>query len=49
MSKPPELKFRNYYKCSECGAEWVDEWDCQCNDRCPNCNVETEPHHSEDI
>ena len=35
-------KFRNYYKCVKelddklCNTEWEDEWDCTCDDRCPN-------------
>ena len=44
-----EYLFRNFYKCSECGTEWQDEWDCTCNDRCPKCNAEIEPFKSEDI
>ena len=35
--------YEKHYHCSECGAEWTDEWTCACNDRCPGCNVETEP------
>lgn len=34
----------NYYQ--HCGQGWVDEWDCMCNDRCPVCNAEIEPHAS---
>ena len=49
MSKGPEPLFHNYYKCSECGEEWEDEWDYTCNDRCPNCGAEIEPYKSEDI
>lgn len=46
--------FRNFYRCpcivdgKVCGAEWEDEHDCTCNDRCPTCNSEIEPYHSED-
>lgn len=37
----------NHYRCP-CGSEWEDEWDCMCNDRCPNCNKEIEPYESEE-
>jgi hypothetical protein len=49
MSKAPVAKYTNFYRCSECGTEWQDEWDCTCNDRCPTCNAEIEPYKSEDI
>jgi len=39
----------NHYRCSECGTEWDDEWDCMCNDRCPKCNAEIEPYASEEV
>lgn len=42
-----KLWFLNFYRCP-CGAEWQDEWDCTCNDRCPTCNAEIEPYKSED-
>ena len=45
--------FRNHYRHADCpeepGIEWQDTWDCMCNDRCPSCNAEIEPHHSEDL
>jgi hypothetical protein len=41
--------FENTYECSECGTTWTDEWSCTCNDRCPACNVETEPSSSIDL
>jgi hypothetical protein len=41
--------YENTYECSECGALWTDEWSCTCNDRCPECNVETEPASSIDL
>lgn len=40
--------FRNQYRCDRCAHDWEDEWDCACNDRCPLCNVETEPHTSDE-
>ncbi|QOX80884.1 hypothetical protein FY034_17840 (plasmid) [Trichlorobacter lovleyi] len=39
--------FINYYRCT-CGHEWQDEWDCQCDDRCPKCNTSVSPCRSED-
>lgn len=39
--------FRNFYRCT-CGHAWHTESDCTCDDRCPVCNAETVPHHSED-
>jgi len=43
------MRFRNYYECTHDGTRWQDEWACMCNDRCPTCNVETEPHFSEEL
>jgi hypothetical protein len=37
--------YRNHYR--HCGHEWVDDWSCMCNDRCPKCNKEIEPWISE--
>jgi O-acetyl-ADP-ribose deacetylase (regulator of RNase III) len=44
-----QIKFRNFYRCSDCNTEWDDEWSCTCNDKCPDCNKEIEPYLSEDI
>jgi hypothetical protein len=41
-------RYRNHYRCV-CGHEWTDEWDCMCNDRCPKCDTEIEPYHSEEL
>ena len=41
--------FRNYYRCPNDGTAWTDEWTCMCNDRCPTCRAEIEPHESDDI
>lgn len=38
--------YLNSYHCDRCDISWDDEWDCMCNDRCPECNRETEPHDS---
>lgn len=40
--------YRNFYRCP-CGCEWDDEWDCMCNDRCPDCDAECEPFDSEEV
>lgn len=42
-------KYRNHYRCSECGHEWDDLSPYTNNDRCPECNAETEPHKSDDL
>jgi hypothetical protein len=44
---PEEHGFRNYYRCPYDGALWIAEWSCMCNDRCPICRAEIEPHDSE--
>ena len=44
-----QIKWLNYYKCTECGTEWTDAWSCQCNDRCPKCDIETEPYDSKEL
>ena len=43
-----EGRYINHYRCP-CGEEWHDRWSCMCNDRCPACNKEIEPHDSEDL
>lgn len=39
--------FIKNYECSQCGTTWEDTWCCACNDRCPNCDTETEPNDYE--
>lgn len=39
--------FENYYECP-CGHRWYDEHDCQCDDRCPECNTSCSPTSSRD-
>ncbi len=41
--------YLNHYHCEACDVAWQDEWSCACNDRCPACNAEIEPHQSEDL
>jgi hypothetical protein len=38
----------NHYECP-CGCEWEDEWDCTCDDRCPECNTACSPSESEEL
>jgi len=40
--------YRMSYKCT-CGEKWEMEHDCCCNDRCPKCDTEIEPHNLEDL
>ena len=44
----PQRWFSNYYECP-CGERWLDEHDCQCDDRCPKCNTSCSPTSSEDL
>jgi hypothetical protein len=42
--------FENFYLCPRCDKEWQDEWDCQCDDDCPYCELRhISPYKSEDI
>lgn len=47
----PEKRFthRDYYRCPNDDAEWIDEWSCACNDRCPACRAEIEPYLTENV
>lgn len=40
--------FENHYTCPNCGYDWSDVWSATCNDRCPVCRTETEPHESKE-
>ncbi len=43
-------RFRNYYRCTECGGEWTDVWSAQCDDDCPHCGARhLSPYKSEDV
>jgi hypothetical protein len=44
-----ESWYINYYLCERCGCSWTDPWDCMCNDRCPNCDIEMTPYASYDF
>ena len=39
----------NHYHCVECNTSWTDEWSCACDDDCPVCGRDIEPHHSEEL
>jgi len=42
--------WRKHYRCTaSCGEKWSDDWSCQCNDKCPSCNAEIEPHDVEEL
>jgi hypothetical protein len=44
----PAMRFLNYYV--HCSTEWTDEWDCMCNDQCPECHTkDIEPYQSQEI
>lgn len=47
MKPEPTPWFINHYRCP-CGCTWSDEWDCQCDDRCPECDASCSPYDSED-
>ncbi len=47
--KDDGYRFVNHYHCPRCYTRWSSSDSCTCNDRCPTCNVEIEPHESEDI
>jgi hypothetical protein len=42
------MRFLNYYV--HCATQWTDEWDCMCNDQCPECHTkDIEPYQSKEI
>jgi len=49
MKKELEDKYLNYYHCPRCGHEWTDTADCECDDRCPECNATASPYESEEL
>lgn len=36
--------YRLDYWCSDCGAEWEDEWSCLVDGDCPECGVSASPY-----
>lgn len=38
--------YENYYECERCKETWQNSDSSACNDKCPNCNIETEPWQS---
>jgi len=49
MSKEPEAKYLNYYRCEKCNQEWDDVCDSMCDDECPVCGKPYTPYNSEDL
>jgi transcription initiation factor IIE alpha subunit len=43
-----ERAYTNFFLCPNDQTEWLDEWSCTCNDRCPRCHAEIEPYASRD-
>jgi DNA-directed RNA polymerase subunit RPC12/RpoP len=42
--------FTNFYRCSECGNSWHDEWSAICDDDCPHCGARhMSPDDSDDL
>lgn len=42
--------FRNFYKCSDCGGQWTDDWSSMCDDDCPYCGARhMSPYKSTDV
>ena len=41
--------YLNTYHCPVCLCDWQDQWDAECNDRCPQCNKEIQPLQNERI
>ena len=48
MSRPAHNGTINHYECP-CGCRWHDEWDCACDDDCPDCGTTCSPVESEVI
>jgi len=43
-------KYQNFYHCPRCDYAWVDEWDCTCDDDCPECgNRHITPYQAIDL
>lgn len=48
MTRPEiEQQFENHY--THCSSSWQDTWSCACNDKCPECGAEIEPHYSKNL
>lgn len=41
--------YLNHYRCDACDVEWDDQWDCACDDECPQCQRSLSPYLSEDV
>lgn len=40
-------EFENHFIHERCDTSWKSNWSCACNDRCPKCGLEIEPHRSD--
>lgn len=43
------MLFWNLYHCKDCDLTWSDVWNCQCDDKCPQCNKAYTPEKSEEV
>lgn len=46
MSKPDNAGVLNHYHCEDCNIDWISEWDCACEDECPECGMDYSPQFS---
>lgn len=45
-----EMRWHNFYRCPDCGGEWGDCWDSQCDDDCPHCGCRhVSPYESKEV
>src|SRR5438270_9076857 len=43
-----QMTFLNFYV--HCRVAWTDEWDCMCNDECPECHTkDIQPYESMEL
>jgi len=47
--KEEKTIYHNYYRCDDCNVEWEDDWDCTCDDECPDCGTPYSPYKSDKI
>lgn len=45
----PTLTQTNFYSCTQCTCKWDDQWDCGCDDECPQCGTVMTPYKQEPI
>ena len=49
MSKNPEAKYLNHYRCNTCKQKWEEVWDSMCDGECPQCGHAFTPYKSDDL